>query len=94
MVNGMQTGGIDRGWERISTCKLSWDDISFCHRRPLIVIDDIFTPQLTSMKFYDKQLVSAQRYLSQFQLDNARLHSARLTTAFLRHQDIGRRSWF
>ena len=68
-----------------------WDGNSFCHRTHLIPIDGT----LTAQRYINEVLWSAvfpfsavHRDVTQFLKDNARPHTARLTTAFFRQEGI------
>lgn len=68
-----------------------WDGNSFCHRTHLIPTDGT----LTAQRYINEVLWSAvfpfsavHRDVTQFLKDNARPHTARLTTAFFRQEDI------
>jgi hypothetical protein len=73
-----------------------WGGISFRHRTPLIIIDDTLTAQRCIDEVLRPVVASffaAHRYVTHFQQDNARPHSARVTTAFLRQQGINTLPW-
>ncbi|KAK3104731.1 hypothetical protein FSP39_008898 [Pinctada imbricata] len=73
-----------------------WGGISFRHRTSLIVIDGTLTAQRYINEVLRPAVVpffAAHRDVTQFQQDNARPHSARLTAAFLRQQRIDTLPW-
>jgi hypothetical protein len=73
-----------------------WDGISFNHRTPLVVVNG----NLTAQRYIDEVLQTSvlpffttHPDVDVFQQDNARAHSARVTTAFLDNQNIQRLPW-
>ena len=73
-----------------------WGGISFNHRTPLVVVNG----NLTAQRYIDEVLrpsvlpfFTTHPDVDIFQQDNARAHSARVTTAFLDNQNIQRLPW-
>jgi hypothetical protein len=90
-VNAMQIVVFERRIDGGGRGVIVWVSISFRHRTLLIIIDDT----LTAQRYIDEVLrpvvapfFAAHRDVTQFQQDNERSHSARLTTAFLPQQGI------
>lgn len=62
--------------------------ISFSHRTPLIAMDGMVLTLHSSLRTTVDLFFAAHLYVTLFERDNVRPHSAYLTIAFLRQRDI------
>jgi transposase len=74
------------GWHFLSSSHTSYHNIIDGTLTAQRYIDEVLRPVVVL-------LFAAHRDVTHFQHDNARPHSARLTTAFLRQQDINTLPW-